>query len=281
MADGSFIAKPPSPITPPLKWAGGKRWLGERLAKSLTVSFDRLIEPFAGSAATFFRLRPKAAILADTNAELINVYRCLKADHERLYALLQGHAALHSHDYYYATRAEDPVGEFAKAARLLYLNRTCWNALYRVNREGRFNVPKGTKDTVLLPTDDFPAAAAALKTAELVRADFAQTIAHAGKGDLIFADPPYFSRSVVGTFVKYTDAVFTWPDQERLADALLSASGRGARFILTNVDAPELENLYAGHGHLLKLQRASIISGQAIGRKPTTEIVWTSFPLHL
>lgn len=281
MADGSAFQAPAAPLTPPLKWAGGKRWLVNRLAVAVSVPFSRLIEPFAGSAAAFFRLMPNRAILADSNSELINVYKCIRSDYERIEKALSSHAHLHSDQYYYRVRSEIPRESFSRAARTLYLNRTCWNALYRVNRNGEFNVPRGTKNTVLLPTDDFRAVAAALQRASLRTSDFAATIREAGHGDLIFADPPYLSRTPNGTFIKYTNPVFRWRDQERLAGALIRAKERGAHFVVTNADCEELAKLYGRTGHLLRISRQSVISGPSKGRKLTSELLWTSFPLAI
>ncbi|WP_372785401.1 DNA adenine methylase [Phenylobacterium sp.] len=280
MADGTSI-RLKTPIVPPLKWAGGKRWLVNRLAPAISVPFVRLVEPFAGSAATFFALRPTSAILADTNRELINVYRQIKRDPSGIYEQLEIHAANHSRDYYYLMRSQEPNDFVGQASRTLYLNRTCWNALYRVNKQGKFNVPKGTKDSVLLKTDDFESVSEALSAADLRTADFARTIAMAGPGDLIFADPPYFSTSVAGTFVKYTNRCFSWPDQVRLARCITDAHRRGAHFILTNVDVQELERLYAGVGYVTRVARTSVISGKPSGRIKASELLWTSFPLEL
>jgi len=276
MPDGSGL-KPPralrTPLTPPLKWAGGKRWLVQRLADVLTVPIERLIEPFAGSAAAFFRLRPQSAILADKNSELINVYKCLKSNHERVQEILSLHAARHSKDYYYLVRDENPADDFCRAARTIYLNRTCWNALYRVNRRGQFNVPQGTKNNVILPSDDFFSISVALSDVSLRTCDFVETIRHASSGDLIFADPPYISRSKTGTFVKYTNPVFRWKDQERLAKALMRAHQRGAMFILTNADCGDLAQLYSECGYVQRISRQSVISGTVKGRKETSELL--------
>lgn len=281
MPDGSGLRPPVVPITPPLKWAGGKRWLVQKLAGSLALPYERLIEPFAGSAAAFFRLRPQHAVLADSNAELINVYKCIRQDYGRIENLLYAHAKAHSDAHYYAVRGVTPSDAFERAARTIYLNRTCWNGLYRVNQRGEFNVPRGTKNAVILPTDDFRAVSEALRSASLRTTDFSASIRLAGRGDLIFADPPYLSRSQAGTFIKYTNPVFRWRDQERLAQALVRAHDRGAHFVLTNADCVDLEKLYGTCGYVTRLERHSVISGSAKGRKQTSELLWTSFPLAI
>jgi DNA adenine methylase len=280
MADGA-IAIQTTGVTPPLKWAGGKRWLVQRLAGSINIPYQRLIEPFAGSAATFFRLAPSKAILTDKNSNLIEFYECVRDDPSSVLEALTVHAEKHSKDYYYLVRNTGYDNPVQRAAQLLYLNRTCWNALYRVNQKGQFNVPKGTKDRVLLATDDFPAVSRMLSRCDLRCADFEVALEEAGEGDLIFADPPYFSKSVSGTFVKYNGVTFSWADQERLATAMTAAQKRGAHFILTNVDTTELSDLYADVGFISRIERQSVISGSKIGRKTTSELLWTSFALRM
>jgi DNA adenine methylase len=279
MPDGSL---PPTRTTlvPPLKWAGGKRWLVNRLADKLPLH-HRLIEPFAGSAAMLFRLQPASAIIADCNAELINVYECIRDSPSRLYEAMKSHAEHHSKDYYYTVRSNVPSCDVAMAARTLYLNRTCWNALYRVNKKGEFNVPIGTKTRVLMDSDDFRGTSTLLHRCDISVSDFSETISRAGNGDLIFADPPYFSNSVKGTFVKYNASTFCWADQERLSEDLLKAHSRGAQFVLTNTAASELVELYGAAGHLSRVSRQTVISGSAKGRGEAQELLWTSFPLEL
>lgn len=280
MPDGSISIQCEN-VTPPLKWAGGKRWLMGRVSPLIPRTFSRLVEPFLGSAATFFEINPASALLADINLELVVFYRALRDRPHDVQRHLEAHSILHSKDYYYSVRAQTPVDDAEVAARLLYLNRTCWNALYRVNKKGEFNVPKGTKDKVLLPTDNFTAASRRLQRARIERSDFYDTIGLTTEGDFIFADPPYFSPSSAGTFLKYTASQFTWAAQVNLADAIKAAHQRGAEFMVTNAACPDLKSLYAGVGHMTEISRHSVISGTASGRKPTTELLWTSFPLAL
>src|SRR5258706_9167145 len=138
-------------ILPFLKWAGGKRWLANSSAFSVPTFEGRYIEPFLGSGSIFFSLQPKRSILSDLNDELISTYGSLRDEYERVLHYLKAHARKHSRPYYYEVRDEfKPQAPASKAARFLYLNRTCWNGLYRVNLKGRFNVPKGTKSKVIL-----------------------------------------------------------------------------------------------------------------------------------
>lgn len=181
--------------TPFLKWAGGKRWLSQRILDLAGPIEGRYIEPFLGGGAVFFALKPERALLSDINAELINAYMVIKVDPGRVYALLKEHQFRHSKKYYYSIRDYQPRCEYRKAARFIYLNRTCWNGLYRVNLKGQFNVPIGTKSAVLLPTDDWDALSTLLRSARIVCGDFEETIAQAVEGDLVFCRPSIHSKT--------------------------------------------------------------------------------------
>ncbi len=263
-------------ILPFLKWAGGKRWLANSSAFSVPTFEGRYIEPFLGSGSIFFSLQPKRSILSDLNDELISTYGSLRDEYERVLHYLKAHARKHSRPYYYEVRDEfKPQAPASKAARFLYLNRTCWNGLYRVNLKGRFNVPKGTKSKVILETDDFASVSKALKGAKLLCSDFEAVIDKAGEGDFIYADPPYTVRHNMNGFIKYNEVLFSWEDQRRLSSALLRASDRGAKFLLSNANHESIRDLYAHAASMKTISRASIISGDRDARGTTTELlVW-------
>lgn len=188
-------------VLPFLKWAGGKRWLAHSYNNMLPSNFSRYVEPFLGGGAVFFHLAPKKALLSDINKDLIDCYSAIKKDWQAVERILRRHQRHHSLEYYYKERARVRKTLFERASQFLYLNRTCWNGLYRVNLEGKFNVPIGTKSTVLMPTDDFEETARLLKAATLRTQDFEDTVDSAGSGDFIFADPPYTVKHS-GTRVK-------------------------------------------------------------------------------
>lgn len=266
-------APTPARVTQPfLKWAGGKRWLAQRYPELLPTDCERHIEPFAGSSAIFFYTAPHRALLNDANAELIGVYRDMKYRWKALQSLLAKHAALHSDEYYYIVRATVPGTQIQRSARFLYLNRSCWNGLYRVNKQGIFNVPRGTKDVIVSPTDDFAGNSAALQNAELCNGDFGPIIRRAGRGDFLFVDPPYTVAHNLNGFVKYNDQIFSWADQIRLRDELVAAAARGASILLTNADHRSVRDLYDGIGEHLTLSRSTVISGISAGRQRTTEL---------
>lgn len=257
---------------PFLKWAGGKRWL-VNYSELFPKKYDRYIEPFLGSGAVFFHLKPSKALLSDLNRELIATYRSVKKNSAEIEKKLSLHQRKHTTAYYYKIRSslfDDPID---KAAQFIYLNRTCWNGLYRVNVEGTFNVPIGTKSKVILDTDNWPLVSEALQKATLYARDFEKTVDAAEKGDFLFIDPPYTVKDCNDGFVKYNNQSFSWADQVRLKDAAVSAHKRGAKIMLTNIDHPSIKKLYSGVGKAVTLDRASVISGSANGRGRYSELV--------
>lgn len=264
-----------SAALPFLKWAGGKRWLTREagVVQSLPRSL-RYVEPFLGSAAMFFHTRPRQALLNDLNADLIETYRAIKSDWQKLEVLLQERQRKHLEDvdYYYSVRSSMPEEASERAARFIYLNRTCFNGLYRVNRKGQFNVPRGTKDAVVMPTDDFEAISTLLAGAELTHGDFAKAIRECGAGDLVFADPPYTVKHNHNGFILYNEQLFSWADQVRLRDELAAAARRGAVVMATNADHPSIHELYAEF-NISVIERASVMSSVSARRKRTTEVV--------
>ncbi len=258
-------------LEPFLKWAGGKRWLVKRGYQIAPSSYKRYIEPFLGGAAVFFSLPEAPYIISDLNPELINCYNAIKADFKKVEKHLRSHQRKHSDNYYYQVRESRPREECIKAARFLYLNRTCWNGLYRVNLQGKFNVPRGTKNKVLLDTDNFEYVAKRLSKGEILCQDFEKTLSLSGEGDFVFIDPPYTANHNLNGFLKYNERIFSWADQERLMEAIASAVGRGAMITMTNADHVSIHKLYAGMGKIEIIERSSVISGKSSYRGVTTE----------
>lgn len=259
---------------PFLKWAGGKRWLIAANHLPVPHTYTRYIEPFLGGGAVFFHLQPKSSILSDINGDLIELYTVIRDDPIRIQRLLEIHHALHSRDYYYDVRSHLPNTPVERAARTLYLNRTCWNGLYRVNLKGEFNVPIGTKNNVVFDGEDFAEFSRKLKGAEIIIADFDETISRSGDGDFIFIDPPYTVKHNVNGFIKYNERIFSWADQVRLRDAVAAAAGRGAAVVVTNADHESVRSLYANVCSYRKLSRASVLAGDSARRGPTSEAMF-------
>jgi len=262
------------PLVPFLKWAGGKRWL-LRNAEGLfqTGISGTYYEPFLGGGSVFASLLPVYAVLSDVNGELINVYKQVKSHWKALYAGLEEMQRRHSSDFYYEVRGATPRDPLSRAVNFIYLNRTCYNGLYRVNKEGRFNVPIGTKSAVLLPDDDFAGWAHALRAAQLIESDFEKIIDTARKGDFVFADPPYTVSHNQNCFLKYNEVLFSWADQQRLAEALRRADKRGVIVVATNANHVSVRELYEVDFSIRTISRASNIAAAAEKRGSYEEII--------
>jgi DNA adenine methylase len=253
-----------SEARPIVKWVGGKGQLLDRLQPLFPPKFNRYIEPFAGAGAVFFRLhnlgliganprlRRTPAILNDLNAELMNVYQAVR-DHidEVLDELARHQAHAIDPDYYYFIRSLDREPDFAqqpvavRAARSIYLNKTNYNGLYRVNKDGFFNAPFGRhKKPNVLDRPTLLAAHRALQRVDLMCADFAQPLRLARTSDFIYIDPPYQPVSATSNFVSYTSDGFGWSEQERFATWVARLINRGCYVLINNADTPEVRQLY-------------------------------------
>lgn len=263
-------------IVPFLKWPGGKRWLAKKYKEYFPKEYNMYIEPFLGSGAVFFSLQPKEAILSDINKELINLYVIMRDNPKELKGQLVYHQERHTKEHYYKIRDVMLTDNLKCTGRLLYLNRACYNGMYRVNKQGKFNVPIGTKNNFTYDIDQFDQYADCLKHATLICGDFYEIINKAKKNDFIFADPPY-ATSGKANFTKYNDELFVWQDQLRLHEALVNAKARGAKIVLTNVYCKEIIEMYKNDGFYVHiLQRSSNIAGQADKRGKVKELMITS-----
>jgi len=261
-----------SAASPFLKWAGGKRWLTKRFPGLIPKRFSSYHEPFLGSGAIFFHIAPKAASLSDSNHELIATYSAIKDEPGNVMRLLRTHANKHSDNHYYTVRAAQPRTPAGKAARFLYLNRTCWNGLYRVNKDGIFNVPRGTKDSVVFPSDDFGLISRRLKRVRLTCCDFEEALDRAQSDDFVFIDPPYTVKHNYNGFLKYNQSIFSWDDQIRLALAVERARSRGAKILVLNADHESVRDLYRTLGTQLALPRSSVLAADPNFRTKTREL---------
>jgi len=260
-------------LSPILKWAGGKRWLVGQEGNLFPSEYTRLVEPFAGGAAVFFNLAPQLAWLNDLNSNLIDTYAAIADDWRGVLEELEVHQRKHCAQYYYEVRSSSPRLEKNKAAKFIYLNRTCFNGLYRVNLKGEFNVPIGTKSQVLLPGDNFEAASALLKKTKLTNSDFERVIDETVTSDFLFVDPPYTVRHNFNGFIKYNEKLFSWADQVRLRDSLFRASARGVTVVVSNADHQSIRELYSESTVMKVATRKSVMAASASYRKTTTELL--------
>lgn len=238
---------------PFLKWVGGK---GQLLPKLLARVDDadaigRYHEPFVGGGALFFELErsgrlPRAkAFLSDNNERLIETYRGVQSDVERLITLLERHKARHSEEYYYDVRAKVPRDPIARAARIIFLNKTCYNGLYRENRKGEFNAPFGRyKNPAICDAENLRAVAKALRRAKLECRHFDTVAKHAKKGDFVYFDPPYHPVSKTASFTSYDKGGFGEDSQRLLAKDFADLAGRGVKVLLSNSMTDLIRELY-------------------------------------
>jgi DNA adenine methylase len=259
-----------------VKWAGGKRSLLSDLIPLAPPSFNRYIEPFLGGASMFLALSPTTALLGDFNPDLVQFYEAVRDDPRAVMCQLDK-LQPHVEDaaFYYRTRAGDAatLSAAARAARFLFLNKTGYNGLYRVNKAGAFNVPFGQRPAPpkLYERANLNAVATALRGARLRHGDFEPLLDEAGDGDFVYVDPPYAPLSPTSNFTSYTRESFTELDQRRLADAVHRAAGRGARVLVSNSDAPLIRVLYTQDlVHPIKAHRR--INSDPAGRAKITEL---------
>jgi DNA adenine methylase len=257
---------------PFLKWPGGKRWFIEKYSQFLPGTYNRYIEPFLGGGSVFFSLTPHESILADVNQDLIDTYLAIRGSWEAVYKKLKVHQKKHKEDYYYKTRESNPRSIDAKAAKFIYLNRTCWNGLYRVNTSGKFNVPIGTKTSVLLSTDNFEETSNILRGAQIDCGDFEAIVDRSERDDFVFIDPPYTVKHSNNGFIKYNEKLFTWDDQVRLSKAVRRARDRGAQICLLNAEHDSIRELYPDFEHI-PLSRKSLIAARSENRGNFSELL--------
>lgn len=252
-------ASTPSPAARPfIKWAGGKTQLLPELLKRVPPKFGRYFEPFIGGGALFWALRPGRATLGDLNPRLCRTYNIIRDDVEDVIVRLRAHARMHERNgekHYYAVRALpiDGYPSGALAAWFIYLNKTCFNGLYRENAAGKFNVPIGAYKTppVICDEANLRACSAALAfRASIVNASYAVTVQDAEPGDFVYFDPPYAPLTKTADFKSYTKAGFSDDDQRALRDLARTLKARGVHVLLSNSSAPIIRELY-GEGDFI------------------------------
>ncbi len=264
-SEAAAIRVAPQPF---LKWVGGKAQLLAQFAPFFSAEIERYVEPFLGGGAVFFHLKDRSpampTLLRDNNDELINCYRAVRDCPAALMRGLDEHWAGYragGGDYYYAVRgrhALPAVARVARAARMIFLNKTCFNGLFRVNSRGHFNVPVGSpRTTAFYDRGALLAASAALRGVELATQDFRTTLAEARRGDFVYIDPPYVPVSATARFTSYTKEDFGAREQADLAAAATAAAQRGARVMVSNSETPWVRELYRDFAvHPVRARRA-------------------------
>ena len=274
-------------LQPFVKWAGGKRQILDKLLEYMPKKYKTYYEPFVGGGALLLELMPRKAVINDSNKDLIYVYKCLrnKKLYEKMYSFCKEHEANHSEEYYYKIRDLDRKrNSFAsmtvpeKAARCLYLNKACFNGLFRVSSKGYFNVPSGKKDKVkCFDEDNFKLLHKYFYSRKpvILNKDFENAVKTAKAGDFIYFDPPY---DVVGeqSFTSYTKGGFGKDEQVRLRDLIVKLTEKGVLVMASNARTEFIEDLYKDFNiHVISAKR--MINSKGDGRGAVEEVIITNY----
>lgn len=264
-----------------VKWAGGKTQLLSQFEPLIPDDFNSYVEPFIGSGAMFFFMKknfePDNIIISDNNEELINVYKMVQNNLEELLVLLQEHKNNHSKEYYYGIRSTlvEELSLLERAARFLYLNKTCFNGLYRVNLKGLFNVPIGSyKNPNIVNEKNLREANELLDGVTIKLQPFEKSLENVKQGDFVYFDPPYYPLSKTANFTSYTKNAFLDEEQNKLADVYHEMDQLDCKLMLSNSDTPFIHNLYSGNGYRVeKVQARRMINSNASKRGAIDEVL--------
>lgn len=262
---------------PIVKWVGGKRQLMYELEINMPKTYNRYFEPFIGGGALFFYLQPDNAYISDMNEELINLYQVVRDNVDELITDLQKHDI--SKEYFMEIRNIDRTEEYQnwsniqKASRFIYLNRTCFNGMYRVNSKGEFNVPFGHyKNPRILDENNLINCSNLLQRTEIKHADFSEILKKVKKGDFVYFDPPYVPLSETSSFTSYTKDGFDMDMQLSLRDVCDELDSMGVKFLLSNSDTQFVNELYENY-NIKKVFASRQINANADGRGKITEVL--------
>ena len=271
----NLMSEKPHPF---LKWAGGKRQLISQMKKYFPRNCNRYIEPFIGGGAVFFYMKPKFSIIIDINEELINCYKVIKTNVKELIELLGNHK--NEKDYYYSIRALDrdeekfsKLSNIEKASRMIYLNRCCYNGLYRVNSKGEFNVPFGKYNNPnFCDEENLLAVSKALENVSIIHGSFEICLDYAEKGDFVYFDPPYHPISKTSSFTSYTKENFGRDSQQKLFYVFKKLDERDCKLMLSNSYNDYIKNLYNEY-KIIKLNARRAINSNAAKRGNINELL--------
>ena len=271
---------------PFVKWAGGKRQIIDKLNKYVPDDYNTYYEPFVGGGALLFELSPKNAVINDSNKELMNVYKCLcdEDKFKKMCTILNHYEAEHSEQFFYEIRDKDKnkktfdrLSDYTRAARTIYLNKACFNGLYRVNSKNEFNVPFGKKTKVntynggnLITVSNY----LTMNNIKILSVDFEEAVKEAKKGDFVYFDPPYDSDT--STFNSYTEEGFGKEEQKRLAKVFKELSDKGCYVMLSNHNTTLINELYKDYNiHVIEAKRNINSNGNKRGK--VEEVIITNF----
>lgn len=273
------VTSPPQTAPKPfLKWAGGKSRLIPQYTTYFPANYQTYYEPFLGGGAIFFYLQPNQAFLSDINRQLINAYQCVRNHTEELISRLEKHQQHHNQSYYYQMRSQKFSNSLDQAARLIYLNKTCFNGLYRENRHGQFNVPMGKyKNPRICSRELLITAAKTLQSATLKVQSFEAIVNQANSpADFVYFDPPYHPLSPTSNFTSYSHHKFGVDEQEKLAEIFGILHSRGVKVMLSNSNTELIRYLYKDF-NIHPIQAGRAINSNPQNRGKITELLITSY----
>ncbi len=276
-------------VKPFVKWVGGKRGILSQIMNYFPKKFDAYYEPFIGGGAVFFELYSKGmlddkkVVVSDINSELINCYTIVKNSPEDLIKSLENFKKNHSKEFYYEIRSWDrdenfmQINPIDRAARFIYLNKTCFNGLYRVNRKSQFNVPMGKyKNPNIVDTDTIHNASKALKNVTIKEQSFKEVVKEAKKGDFVYFDPPYYPLNDTSNFTSYNEFLFLEEAQEELYKIFCELDKKGCYIVHSNSNTKFIKKLYANYDmHIVNANR--FINSKSNGRGKIDEVLIRNF----
>lgn len=283
----SLLLEETKALRPFVKWAGGKTQLLERLHAYMPETYNNYFEPFIGGGSFFLNIAPKKATINDFNAELVCAYKCFQNDElfESLKSELKKHEFNHSEEYYYQIRSMDKDDEFfnlpiyVRAARMIYLNKSCFNGLYRVNSKGFFNVPSGRKKKVVtFDEDNFNSLREYFRNNDItiLNGDFEDAVRNTKAGDFVYFDPPYDVIENKNSFTSYAKNDFGKDEQIRLAKLYKKLNDKGVLVMLSNHNTAFINELYKDFNiHVVNAKR--MINSKADGRGDVEEVIITNY----
>ncbi len=267
-------------IHPFLRWAGGKKWLTQRVKDSFDISsFSSYHEPFVGGGAMLFHLHPPKAYISDANEQLIQTYQAVRDNIDDVIALIMQYGI--GEDSYYYIRGIKTTDPIERAAQFIYLNQMSYNGIYRVNSAGEYNVPWGKRTKYHFDYENLRNVSKYLRCVNIQSMDFGECIKRVRKNALVFLDPPYTHSKIENGFIQYNQKTFTLEDQKRLSEMIDKIKSRGAYYILTNADHEVIRNVFDKGDRIIPITRSSGIGGKNAQRGQYEECIFTNTNLKI